>query len=32
LGAKNSDEIKNHPWFTGIDWDLLQKKEIKAPY
>jgi len=24
--------IKNHPWFLGIDWDKLYKKEIHPPY
>ena len=34
LGSQNdADEIVNHPWFkTGIDFDKLMKKEIKAPF
>eukprot|EP00899_Mesostigma_viride_P016405 jgi/Mesvir1/24766/Mv22022-RA.1 len=24
-------DIKMHPWFTGIDWDAMVAKEIKAP-
>lgn len=30
LGAKSIDEIKQHPWFKGIDWDHLQ--EIEPPF
>lgn len=25
-------EIKDHPWFEGIDWNKLLKKEISPPY
>jgi len=32
IGAKDKNEIKNHPFFAGIDWDKLLKKEIKPPY
>lgn len=28
-GAK---EIKEHPFFEGIDWDLLEQKHIEPPY
>ena len=30
LGANGVDEIKNHPFFEGFDWD--HAREIKAPY
>ncbi len=27
LGHRSSDDIKNHPWFSGFDWEnLLQMK------
>ena len=26
---KNITTIKEHPWFSGIDWNKLLKKEIK---
>ncbi|CAF1138134.1 unnamed protein product [Rotaria magnacalcarata] len=26
------DDIKNHPWFSSINWENLLKKRIKAPY
>ena len=25
-------KIKQHPWFAGIDWEKLEKKELKPPY
>uniref|UniRef100_A0A1D1XFA4 cAMP-dependent protein kinase n=1 Tax=Anthurium amnicola TaxID=1678845 RepID=A0A1D1XFA4_9ARAE len=27
-----SRDIKSHPWFKGIDWDKLGKRELTAPY
>ncbi|KAK4691616.1 hypothetical protein P7C70_g9312, partial [Phenoliferia sp. Uapishka_3] len=24
-------DIKNHRWFEGVDWDLLERKAIRAP-
>ena len=32
LGYSGIKELKNHIWFKGINWDLLKKKKIKAPY
>lgn len=34
LGSSEEDskEIKTHPWFAGIDWALLIKKQIPPPY
>jgi ribosomal protein S6 kinase alpha-5 len=34
LGGNNPDayEIKQHPFFQEIDWDLLAKKQIPAPF
>ena len=32
LGYSGINEIKNHPWLKDINWDLLKKKKIKAPY
>jgi serine/threonine protein kinase len=31
-GADGADEIKNHPWFDGVDWDAYLRKEIQAPF
>ena len=32
LGYSGIKEIKNHIWLKDINWDLLKKKKIKAPY
>ena len=32
LGHNNIKEIKNHEWFSDIDWKLLFMKKIKSPY
>ena len=33
LGSKgDADEIVNHPWFKGMDWDKLMKKELEAKF
>ena len=26
------EKIKNHPWFLGLDWDMMLSKQIKAPF
>lgn len=31
-GTGGADEIKAHPWFQGVDWDIILNKEIKAPF
>lgn len=25
-------EVKDHPWFAGMDWDLLLQKKIPPPF
>lgn len=33
LGSNgDADELVNHAWFKGFDWDKLMKKEIDAPF
>ena len=32
LGTKDSDEIKNHPWFDKVNWNALVTRSIKAPF
>ena len=32
LGYKNIDEIMNHPWLEGINWDLIENKLIDVKY
>jgi hypothetical protein len=31
-GRFGMDPLLNHPWFRGIDWDKLEKHQIKAPF
>ena len=31
-GPTGDNEIKNHPFFAGIDWDKLEQKHIEPPY
>jgi len=28
----SDNQIKSHPWFEGIDWDMLLNKQIPAPW
>ena len=32
LGYKSADEVKNHPFFQGIDFDKVLRKEYKPPF
>ena len=32
LGYGGIKDLKNHLWLKDIDWDLLKKKKIRAPY
>lgn len=32
LGANGVQEIMDHPYFKGIDWEALKLKKIKPPY
>ena len=34
LGGKdgNADEIKNHPWYSQVDWDILLQQKIIPPF
>ena len=32
LGYNGVEEIKKHPWMNDINWDLLLKKKIGAPF
>jgi len=33
LGSNgDADELVNHPWFKGFDWELLMKKDMVAPF
>lgn len=30
-GDKDAEEIKNHPFFSEIDWNHVYKKQLKPP-
>ncbi|RHY65147.1 hypothetical protein DYB34_000426 [Aphanomyces astaci] len=32
MGQNGSHEIRNHPWFEGLDWDKLRDQELSVPY
>ncbi|KAI8098197.1 kinase-like domain-containing protein [Gilbertella persicaria] len=32
LGNNGSEEIKNHPFFSSIDWKKLNQKKVQPPY
>lgn len=31
-GGGGFEDIKAHPWFRGIDWDAMYKKEVVPPF
>jgi len=31
LGFSGPEEILNHPWFDGVDWEKLRKREYDMP-
>lgn len=32
IGAKDENEIKNHPWFADMNWSTLLAKKIKPDF
>jgi len=30
--VKDINEIKNHPWFSDVNWELLAEKKIIPPF
>ena len=30
LGQNGIEDFRNHPWFSGVDWESIT--EVKAPY
>jgi len=32
IGFKDINELKNHAWFKGFDWDNLEKKKMHSPF
>ena len=31
-GPNGTEDVKNHPFFEGVDWDLAMEKKIKPPF
>ncbi|KAL0073607.1 kinase-like protein [Phycomyces blakesleeanus] len=31
-GSDGFERLKEHPWFNGLDWSLLEQKRAKPPY
>ncbi|CAN1331084.1 Protein phosphatase 2C and cyclic nucleotide-binding/kinase domain-containing protein [Linum perenne] len=31
LGSEDPDSIKNHPWFSGIDWKGMRERRLPVP-
>ena len=31
-GEGDADELKNHPFFSPVEWEKLMNKEIKPPF
>ena len=31
-GSQGADSIKFHPFFEKVDWNLVEKKQIKSPF
>lgn len=32
LGAKGAWQVKNHPWFSGIDWEQVLARKLAPPF
>ena len=32
IGFNDINELKNHSWFKGFDWEKLEKKQIDSPF
>lgn len=32
LGGGGLQDIKAHPWFQGVDWDGIYRKEVAPPF
>ena len=31
-GPDDAEAVKKHPWFDGVDWDMLLDKKVKPPF
>lgn len=32
LGFNGIQQIKDHPWLNGLNWDKLRSKDIESPF
>jgi hypothetical protein len=32
LTQQRIPQVRSHPFFAGIDWDALEKRQLEAPY
>lgn len=32
MRERGGDEIREHKWFSKLDWEFLRKKEVEAPW
>lgn len=32
LGFQGGQQIKEHPWFEGVDWEKVEAKQYKPPF
>ena len=32
LGTRGAFQVRNHHWFTGVDWNELQNKSYGSPF
>lgn len=32
LGCNSGDDVMEHPFFSGMDWKRLERKELEPPY
>ena len=31
-GVEDATELMGHPWFAGVDWNMIMQKVIKPPF
>jgi serine/threonine protein kinase len=31
-GSGDAEDVKVHPWFAAVDWDMFQQKQYRAPF
>ena len=32
MGAKGTEEVKSHPWFKSIEWEIMLEKKATPPF